>query len=139
MANDKTTGPLMPNRKWWSGGITDEKDYIKARDIQMEMAKYHANIISQQMVVPAGMLGQYMGQDVGQRRLPQYTHMQKLLMRLNMHPGDTAPFHALHIAHIPAAQTVAVFFVYNNKPIVFEDGEALFPSDGLIGKLSAMR
>lgn len=72
-------------------------------------------------------------------RPPQYTHIQKLLMRLNMHQSETAPFENMHVVHIPGAQSVAVFFVYGNKPIVLEDGDALFPSDALIGKMSTMR
>jgi hypothetical protein len=70
---------------------------------------------------------------------PQYSPMEKLLMRLNVPRGDKYPFDFMNAVDNPNGGNVVVFIIVNGKPLVLEDDRIIFPSDSLIGRLNLLR
>lgn len=90
------------------------------------------------MAINPKMIG--MALNASAERSRPYEPSEKLLMRLNARYAHETGFAFIHAVQNPKAGNVAVFIIANDgKPLALEDDAALFPSDGLIGRINLLR
>jgi len=108
------------------------------RDYWKEIMRHMAQSPPMPTYLGAG-YGAAAGVDTPAQNRAYYSNEQKLMMRLNVPNINELPFKGLSVVANPGKQEIVVFFIYNDQPMYMTDGEALFPSDALIGKLNLMR
>jgi hypothetical protein len=110
-------------------------------DMQMHYDKLMKEV-SMPVQVSSSIYGSVAQADAAVARSNQsrpYTPMDKLKVRLNLHPNEQGPFQHMSAVENFAKGNVVVFLIVNGTPMMLEDDAPLFPSDGLIGKLNTLR
>lgn len=70
---------------------------------------------------------------------PSYSHMQRLCMRTGWSELK-APFHAFHMLVPPDGDKVLIWLANSDGTyVVLEDDKVMFPSDGLVTKLTMLQ